>query len=210
MSKIAIPGGDGKTFPYHKRYHQDMIADAVGLDLRVVGAITMLRDLMFHHGGGFPDDRLRISRALGIDPRSWNSLRNALLTSGKVYEDGGHLRSSYVDKTIQEMERHRRKKEMAGHISAAVQHKRRMDAASFPQECNGKSQNPLKTLGSDSTHVQQYQSPESRYKEGKNAPPSPPFENGSVAAEGVGEQSEPVIVVSKLLARHLQNKGWKQ
>jgi hypothetical protein len=45
------------------------------------------------------------------------------------------------------MERHRRKKEMAGHISAAVQHKRRMDAASFPQECNGKSQNPLKNIG---------------------------------------------------------------
>jgi hypothetical protein len=211
MRKIAVPGGDSKSLlPYHKRYQQDMIADAVGLDLRVVGAMTMLRDLMFHHGGGYPDDRFQVSRALGIDIRSWPPLRNALLSSGRVYEADGSLRSSYVDKILGEQRRYLAAQQIRGHKSASAQHRRRMDAASHQQACNEKSEKPLKTLNLDSTVVEPIQNPESRYKEGKSAPPSPPFESGAVVAEGVGEQSEPVIVVSNLLARHLQNKGWRQ
>jgi hypothetical protein len=194
-----------------------MIADAIGLDLRVYGALTILRDIMFDRGGALPDDGRLICRALGCDPRGWPTMRKALLSSGKVYEAEGMLRSPYVDKTVQAMERYRMKKEIAGHISQAVQHKRRIDVASHQHECKEKPAKPLKNLDLDSTHVQQYQSPESRYKEEKKeAPPSPPLESGAVVAKESGEggpegpKTEPrPIVISNLLAHQIKSR-WHQ
>jgi hypothetical protein len=71
-----IPGNilEVKKFPYHKRYHQDMIADAIDVDLRVYGALTILRDLMFVRGGSVPDDKGIICRLLRYDPRYWPNL----------------------------------------------------------------------------------------------------------------------------------------
>ena len=47
MTKIAVPGGDGKvSLPYHKRWHSDMIAEVINLDLRERGAFFTLVDLI--------------------------------------------------------------------------------------------------------------------------------------------------------------------
>jgi hypothetical protein len=157
-----------------------MIADAIGLDLRAYGALTMLRDIMFDNGGSFRDDARVISKALGCDPRGWPPIRKMLLESRKLYETEGTLRSPYVDKTLADQERFRRQQETRGHLSAAMQHKRRMDAASLQQGCK---ENPAKSLKShevDSTTVQPNQNPKSRYKEKKR-------ENGSAASSAALE-----------------------
>ena len=57
MSKIAIPGGGKGSLPYHKRWHSDMIAEVINLDLRERGALFTLVDLMYIHGGSAPRRR---------------------------------------------------------------------------------------------------------------------------------------------------------
>jgi hypothetical protein len=211
-----------KDYPYHKRYQQDMIADAIGVDLRAYGALTMLRDIMFVQRGCIRDDTRVISRALGCDPRGWPAIRTALIEAGKIYEQNGTLRSPYVDK-VRESQRHdRQKKEMAGHISAAVQHKRSMNAASHQQGCKENPSKPLKSQDADSTGVQQYYSqiPDIREeKEEKNAPPTSSSgldgHSSSVVAkeEGLSDEGraapERKLEASPYLAQLIQNQQRK-
>jgi hypothetical protein len=189
MSKIAVPGGNGKgSLPYHKRWHSDMIAEVVGLDLRERGALFSLVDLMFVHGGAYPDDVNRISHALNCDPRSWPKLRDTLIKFGKLYVDGDNLRCPLVDKSLKASDQYRAAQAMRGEISAAKRalalEGRRKDAAYRQQGRSEFPRKPLKTLGSDSTLVQPSQRPESRYKEEREekAPPSSSFGNSDVVA----------------------------
>jgi uncharacterized protein YdaU (DUF1376 family) len=209
---VASPGGDGLgTLPYHKRWHSDLIAEVINLDLRERGAFFTLVDLMYVHGGSVPDEDDFMRRYLGCNSRGWHTLRDRLLHLQKIYRDGNcRLRSSLVDKELKSIRKMRDANSMAGMISQAKRQMTSKVVRESPEVSNYATEKPPKTLDSASTPVQPLQTPYSRYKEGKNAPPSPPFKNGAVVAEGVGEQSEPVIEVSNLLARHLQRAGWNQ
>jgi len=88
MSKIAVPGGNGKgSLPHHKRWHSDMIAEVINLDLRERGALFTLVDLMFIHGGSVPDENDFMRRYLGCNAKGWRTLRDRLLHLQKIYRD---------------------------------------------------------------------------------------------------------------------------
>ena len=211
MSKIAVPGGEGKgSLPYHKRWHSDMIAEVINLDLRERGALFTLVDLMYIHGGSVPDEDDFMRRYLGCNAKGWHTLRDRLLHLQKIYRDGNRLlRSPLVDKELKSIRKMRDANAMAGMISQAKRQMTSKVVRESQKVSNFSGQKPLKTLESVSTPVQPLQTPYSRYKEEREeAPPSPPFENGVVVAEGK-ESSETKIIVSNFLAKQIQRK-WRQ
>jgi uncharacterized protein YdaU (DUF1376 family) len=210
MSKIAVPGGEGKgSLPYHKRWHSDMIAEVINLDLRERGALFTLVDLMYIHGGSVPDEDDFMRRYLGCDAKGWHTLRDRLLHLQKIYRDGNRLlRSPLVDKELKSIRKMRDANAMAGMISQAKRQMTSKVVRESQKISNFSGEKPLKTLESVSTPVQPLQTPYSRYKEEREEAPSPPFENGAVVAEGK-ESSETKIIVSNFLAKQIQRK-WRQ
>ena len=211
MSKIAVPGGEGKgSLPYHKRWHSDMIAEVINLDLGERGALFTLVDLMYIHGGSVPDEDDFMRRYLGCNAKGWHTLRDRLLHLQNIYRDGNRLlRSPLVDKELKSIRKMRDANAMAGMISQAKRQMTSKVVRESQKISNFSGEKPLKTLESVSTPVQPLQTPDSRYKEEREeAPPSPPFENGAVVAEGK-ESSETKIIVSNFLAKQIQRK-WRQ
>jgi uncharacterized protein YdaU (DUF1376 family) len=211
MSKIAVPGGEGKgSLPYHKRWHSDMIAEVINLNLRERGALFTLVDLMYIHGGSVPDEDDFMRRYLGCNAKGWHTLRDRLLHLQKIYRDGNRLlRSPLVDKELKSIRKMRDANAMAGMISQAKRQMTSKVVRESQKISNFSGEKPLKTLESVSTPVQPLQTPYSRYKEEREeAPPSPPFANGAVVAEGK-ESSETKIIVSNFLAKQIQRK-WRQ
>ena len=211
MSKIAVPGGEGKgSLPYHKRWHSDMIAEVINLDLRERGALFTLVDLMYIHGGSVPDEDDFMRRYLGCNAKGWHTLRDRLLHLQKIYRDGNRLlRSPLVDKELKSIRKMRDANAMAGMISQAKRQMTSKVVRESQKISNFSGEKPLKTLESVSTPVQPLQTPYSRYKEEREeAPPSPPLESGAVVAEGK-ESSETKIIVSNFLAKQIQRK-WRQ
>ena len=210
MSKIAVPGGEGKgSLPYHKRWHSDMIAEVINLDLRERGALFTLVDLMYIHGGSVPDEDDFMRRYLGCNAKGWHTLRDRLLHLQKIYRDGNRLlRSPLVDKELKSIRKMRDANAMAGMISQAKRQMTSKVVRESQKVSNFSGEKPLKTLESVSTPVQPLQTPYSRYKEEREEAPSPPFENGAVVAEGK-ESSEAKIIVSNFLAKQIQRK-WRQ
>jgi uncharacterized protein YdaU (DUF1376 family) len=210
MSKIAVPGGEGKgSLPYHKRWHSDMIAEVINLDLRERGALFTLVDLMYIHGGSVPDEDDFMRRYLGCNAKGWHTLRDRLLHLQKIYRDGNRLlRSPLVDKELKSIRKMRDANAMAGMISQAKRQMTSKVVRESQKISNFSGEKPLKTLEAVSTPVQPLQTPYSRYKEEREEAPSPPFENGAVVAEGK-ESSETKIIVSNFLAKQIQRK-WRQ
>ena len=211
MSKIAVPGGEGKgSLPYHKRWHSDMIAEVINLDLRERGALFTLVDLMYIHGGSVPDEDDFMRRYLGCNAKGWHTLRDRLLHLQKIYRDGNRLlRSPLVDKELKSIRKMRDANAMAGMISQAKRQMTSKVVRESQKISNFSGEKPLKTLESVSTPVQPLQTPYSRCKEEREeAPPSPPLESGAVVAEGK-ESSESKIIVSNFLAKQIQRK-WRQ
>ena len=211
MSKKAVPGGEGKgSLPYHKRWHSDMIAEVINLDLRERGALFTLVDLMYIHGGSVPDEDDFMRRYLGCNAKGWHTLRDRLLHLQKIYRDGNSLlRSPLVDKELRSIRKVRDANAWAGMISQAKRQMTSKVVRESQKVSNFAGEKPLKTLESASTPVQPLQTPYSRYKEEREeAPPSPPFETGALVAEGK-ESSETKIIVSDFLAKQIQRK-WRQ
>jgi uncharacterized protein YdaU (DUF1376 family) len=198
---------------YHKRWHSDMLAEVINLDLRERGALFTLVDLMFVRGGAVPDDDDFMRRYLGCNARGWHTLRDRLLRLQKIYREGNdQLRSPLVDKAIKEARQRRGANAMAGMISQAKQRITSKVVRESREVSNFAPAKYLKPQESDSTSVRPNQTPDSRHKkeEEKNAaPPSPSFGNDAVvAAKGSGEEERP-IVASHLLAEQIKRR-WMQ
>jgi uncharacterized protein YdaU (DUF1376 family) len=212
MSEIpASNRGVKGALLYHKRWHSDMLAEVINLDLRERGALFTLVDLMFVHGGSVPDEDDFMRRYLGCNARGWHTLRDRLLHLQKIYREGNsRLRSPLVDKGLREAQQRRDANAMAGMISQAKRQMTSKVVREFPKVSKFSAAKPLETFETASTSVQPYQTPDSRYKEReeKNAAPPPSSSFGHdavvVAAKGSGEQSE--ITVSPYLAQQIQNR----
>lgn len=77
--------------PYYKRYPRDLIEGTVGMPFELKVTYAFVLDLIYLQGGALPDDPRYISGVLGVSVRKWNSLRNALLETGKIQEQNGKL-----------------------------------------------------------------------------------------------------------------------
>lgn len=70
--------------PYYKRYQRDLIEGTAGLPFEVKTTYSFVIDLIYLHDGKLPDDSRYIAGTLGCSVRKWNSIRQALIESGKL------------------------------------------------------------------------------------------------------------------------------
>lgn len=77
--------------PYYKAYPRDFIEGTIGMPLELKGAYRVLLDLIYMQGGNLPDDPRYISGLLGCTVRKWNSIRNDLISLGKIGTEEGYL-----------------------------------------------------------------------------------------------------------------------
>jgi uncharacterized protein YdaU (DUF1376 family) len=87
--------------PYYKAYPRDFFEGTVGLDLEFKGAYRLILDLIYMHGGRLTDDPRFIAGHLGCSVKRWNSLRLALIESGKIDASDGVLRNLRADKELE-------------------------------------------------------------------------------------------------------------
>ena len=74
---------------WHPRYHGAALEGMRGLSLEERGAYTTLLDLMYERGGGVPDDDRFVAGWLGCSTRLWRSIRDRLISAGKLRVEGG-------------------------------------------------------------------------------------------------------------------------
>ncbi|WP_226552960.1 DUF1376 domain-containing protein [Celeribacter naphthalenivorans] len=87
--------------PYYKAYPRDFIEGTIGMDFETKGAYRLVIDLIYMQGGRLPDDSRYISGLLGCSVRKWNSIREKLLSSGKLEIIGEFLSNYRADKELE-------------------------------------------------------------------------------------------------------------
>ena len=77
--------------PYYKAYPRDFIEGTIGMSFELKAAYRLVLDLIYMQAGELPDDARYISGLLGCTVRKWNSLRDELVSQGKVEVSGKFL-----------------------------------------------------------------------------------------------------------------------
>ncbi len=77
--------------PYYKAYPRDFIEGTIGMPFETKCAYRVVLDLIYMQGGNLPDDARYISGLLGCSIRKWKSIREALISSGKLVVSGEFL-----------------------------------------------------------------------------------------------------------------------
>ena len=72
------------TLPYYKRYPNDFLSGTMGMSLELKGAYAIILDLIYARDGGLPDDARFLAGVLGCSVRKWKSLRDDLVSRGKL------------------------------------------------------------------------------------------------------------------------------
>ena len=88
--------------PYYKAYPRDFFEGTVGMDFETKAAYRLVLDLIYMHGGRLADDARFISGHLGCSVKKWWALRSAILATGKITLEIGHLANIRADKIIDE------------------------------------------------------------------------------------------------------------
>jgi uncharacterized protein YdaU (DUF1376 family) len=91
--------------PWYKRYPSDFIAGTIGLSLEEKGAYSICLDLIYDRGGPIPDDARWIAGVCGCSVRKWVALRAALISTGKLLADDGHLTNNRARREISALDR---------------------------------------------------------------------------------------------------------
>ena len=77
--------------PYYKAYPRDFIEGTVGMPFEIKCAYRVVLDLIYMQGGDLPDDPRYISGLLGCSLRKWKTIREALVSAGKIQVNGEFL-----------------------------------------------------------------------------------------------------------------------
>ena len=83
MSNRSRGEGEGFTSVSQKRWHSDMIAEVINLNLRERGALFTLVNLMYIHGGSVPDEDDFMRRCLGCNAKGWHTLPRSASSSSE-------------------------------------------------------------------------------------------------------------------------------
>ena len=151
---VASPGGDGKgSLPYHKRWHSDMIAEVINLDLeRARGLFHVSRfDVRPRR---LSPRRRRFHAALSrLQLKGWYTLRDRLLHLQKIYRDGNRLlRSPLVDKELKSIRKMRDANSMAGMISQAKRQMTSKVVRQTPEVSNFAGRETTENIGVGAQH----------------------------------------------------------
>lgn len=76
---------------WYKRCGADFIHGTIGLSLEEKGAYSLCLDLIYDRGGPIPDDARWLSGICGVSLRKWNSIRDRLISVGKLSCENGFL-----------------------------------------------------------------------------------------------------------------------
>lgn len=76
---------------WYKRYGGDFIHGTMMLSLEEKGAYSLCLDLIYDRGGPIPDDPRWLSGVCGVSIRKWKSIRDRLISLGKLSEENGFL-----------------------------------------------------------------------------------------------------------------------
>jgi uncharacterized protein YdaU (DUF1376 family) len=79
---------------WYKRCGADFIHGTMMLTLEEKGAYSLCLDLIYDRGGPIPDDARWLSGVCGVSLRKWASIRERLLSLGKIAAENGHLTNS--------------------------------------------------------------------------------------------------------------------
>lgn len=82
---------------WYKRCGADFIHGTMMLSLEEKGAYSLCLDLIYDRGGPIPDDARWLSGVCGVSLRKWSSIRDRLLSLGKIYAEGGMLSNARAD-----------------------------------------------------------------------------------------------------------------
>lgn len=75
--------------PWHKRYHSDALTGFMSLTLEERGAFQTILDLIYDRGGPIANNDRLLAGYMGVSLRKWASLRDSLISKGKIgIEDG--------------------------------------------------------------------------------------------------------------------------
>lgn len=145
--------------PYHKRYHSDALAGFMALTLEERGAYQTLLDLMYDRQGPLIDNERLLAGYMGASIRKWRSLRDALISKGKIHlTEDGLISNARFEKEIENDAKTSRKLSENGSKGG----RKKAENEKNPNENNERD------LARPEQNPSLNQSPETRYK-----PPTP-------------------------------------
>lgn len=86
--------------PYYKRYPRDFFEGTIGMPLELKGPYGLVVDMIYMQNGSLPDDARYIAGNLGCTVRQWNSIREKLISLGKLVARDGQLANYRADKEL--------------------------------------------------------------------------------------------------------------
>lgn len=88
----------------YSRYPSDFIGGVVGLGLEMIGAYTIILDLIYDRGGPIPDDDFWLGGICGCSSRKFRSVKTALTLAGKIEIKEGKISNRRAEKQIAKVE----------------------------------------------------------------------------------------------------------
>ena len=90
------------SLPYYKRYPRDFLDATIGMPFEQKCAYSVILDLIFMRGGRLEDDARYIAGQLNCSVRMWKTIRDALVSRGKLMVLDGIISNSRADKIVEE------------------------------------------------------------------------------------------------------------
>lgn len=87
--------------PYYKAYPRDFIEGTIGMPFELKAAYRLVLDLIYMQGGSLPDDARYIAGLMGCSVKKWNSIREELVSMGKIEPRNGVLGNLRADKELE-------------------------------------------------------------------------------------------------------------
>lgn len=87
--------------PWYKRYPSNFLQGVHGLGPKLIGAYSVILDVIYDRGGACPDDPKWIGAILGCSGREARALIDGLVSRAKLYlDEAGNLRNQKADEIL--------------------------------------------------------------------------------------------------------------
>tara|TARA_B100000678_G_scaffold290340_1_gene303031 strand:- start:2330 stop:3379 length:1050 start_codon:yes stop_codon:yes gene_type:complete len=96
--------GDVEMSAYYKRFPENILDATTGVQwtLETRGAYGLIIDLIFRFDGNLPDDPQYVAGLLKCSVRKWKSIREFLISEGKIRTEGGIISNKTADNLLEE------------------------------------------------------------------------------------------------------------
>lgn len=172
---------------WYKRCGADFIHGTMSLTLEEKGAYSLCLDLIYDRGGPIPDDARWLSGVCGVSIRKWNSLRERLIETGKIYIANGLLSNVRADLEL---------------VSTELQRRNQAESGAKGGRSTAEKRGAVKE---NSDLVVATLNPIDKIREDKSKPP-----NGDLQREGAGDFPRLTISDDALWRDFLKNRKTKR